>query len=139
MVCIKPDLQNGLHLLSRGHPAGSRTGWYVEEFVSLCHSWSDYLLNPVFLNGLDGDLISLNMQPDMEEYSLENFINRVLQAVGSEFCVWDSDEDLRDGSPVPVASMLTRMADGVPIHSPFVLRNQRGITCDFPWAFRLRT
>ncbi|KAA0719385.1 hypothetical protein E1301_Tti006524 [Triplophysa tibetana] len=77
---------------------------YVEEFVGVCYrvSWSDQALNLAFVAGLDDILLVLVMLPDADEYRLEDFVNRVLQATGSEFCVGVTDEDLSGGRPVSV-------------------------------------
>ncbi|KAA0714842.1 hypothetical protein E1301_Tti016074 [Triplophysa tibetana] len=77
---------------------------YVEEIVGVCYrvSWSDQALNLAFVAGLDDILLVLVMLPDADEYRLEDFVNRVLQATGSEFCVGVTDEDLSGGRPVSV-------------------------------------
>lgn len=58
----------------------------------------------VFLPGLDDDLLVPIMLPDADEYPLEYFINQVLQADGSEFCVGRADGDLSHGRPAPAVN-----------------------------------
>ncbi|MGL5294290.1 MAG: hypothetical protein ACRC9V_11075 [Aeromonas sp.] len=53
-------------------------------------------MNLTFLTSLDNDLLILIMLPDADRYPLEDFENRVLQAIGSEFCVRVADGDLSD-------------------------------------------
>lgn len=60
-------------------------------------SWSDPILNRIFLTGL----LVLIM---LDEYPLEDFINRVLYAGGSDVCIRIADGGLSDDHPVPVSS-----------------------------------
>ncbi len=88
-----------LHL----HQDGRSLESYVEEFVEHVHcvSWSDSVLNYMLLDGLDDDLLVTLMLPDAGELSLVDFVNRVLQVMGSSFYVGQADEESHDVSPVP--------------------------------------
>ncbi len=66
-----------------------------------CVSWSDSVLNYMLLDGLDDDLLVTLMLPDAGELSLVDFVNRVLQVMGSSFYVGEVDEESHDVSPVP--------------------------------------
>lgn len=66
---------------------------YAEDIFKECSlvSWNYHDFNHLFLSGLDDELLTLLMLPKEDEYSLVDFINRVLQAMGSEFWVGEGD------------------------------------------------
>ncbi|KAA0725429.1 hypothetical protein E1301_Tti010410 [Triplophysa tibetana] len=61
-------------------------GWslnrYAVDFFKACFlvGWDDSELNPLFLSGLDDELLALIILPNVNEYSLEGFINIPLQS-----------------------------------------------------------
>lgn len=59
----------------------------LRHHLSRLVSWSVPECYHLFMSGLDDELLALNMLPDVDEYSLEDFINRVLQTGGCEFCI----------------------------------------------------